>query len=134
VNASVTWNEHIFFEPKNLTQLEVENGKIQVRVLDKRLFKDAVIGLYNFDITQVYFKKDHSIFHQWVALSNPTALKYTEIAGYLKVSISVTGVGDEQVELGKDSIIDHTKDTFVMVPPYIQTRYFQLKFRIFRGE
>lgn len=134
VNASVTWNEHIFFEPRGLTQSQVEDAKIEIRILDKRFFKDSLVGLYVFDVPQIYFHPSHAIFHQWVALSNPKSNKFNEITGYLKLSVSVIGPGDEQVALNEDTRIDKTENHFIMKPPHIETRYFQLKIRIFKGE
>ena len=134
VNNTVSWNEHIFFEPKDLSQAEIEDGKIEIKVQDKRLFKDALIGIYSFDIPEIYFAEKHAIFHQWVALSNPSSAKFTEITGYLKISISVITSGDEQVELAEDSTLDTGEKSIILVPPYIHTRYFQLKFRMFAGE
>jgi hypothetical protein len=38
--------------------------------------------------------KDHSLMHKWLALSNPGSENYNEVAGYLKISISISGAGD----------------------------------------
>lgn len=64
-----TWNEHLFFEPKNVVRFiyyfeiklqkveEIEQAKIQIKLLDKGYFKDAMIGAYDFDVAYVYFMK-----------------------------------------------------------------------------
>jgi hypothetical protein len=39
--------------------------------------------------------KDHSLIHQWLALSNPEGKDFNEITSYLKLSISIAGPGDE---------------------------------------
>jgi len=39
--------------------------------------------------------KDHTLYHQWLALSNPEGKDFNEITCYVKVSISVAGPGDE---------------------------------------
>lgn len=66
-------------------------------MLDKGYFKQAVIGLYEFDVTWVYFHPKRAILHKWVAMSNPESENFNEIAGYLKLSISVAAIGDEQI-------------------------------------
>ena len=42
-----------------------------MRLLDKGYFKDTLIGCYDFDITHIYFMKDHALMHKWLALANP---------------------------------------------------------------
>jgi len=54
-NTSVAvWNEHIFFEPKNVEVERLQKGKIEIKLLDKGFFKDALIGYYEFDLTTIY--------------------------------------------------------------------------------
>ena len=42
---------------------EVEEGKVLIRILNKGFFKEDTIGVYEFDLTQIYFMKDHTMFH-----------------------------------------------------------------------
>ena len=101
----------------------MENGSIVIRVLDKRTFKNSVIGVYHFSVSNIYFREDHCLQHQWIALSNPESQSFNEITGYLKVSISVIGENDDQVKLsdedGSDS--DHR---MIIVPPHISINYY----------
>jgi len=87
----------MFFEPRNQRKEDIEVATISIRLLNKGLFRDDLIGSYDFDITFVYFKDKHTIQHQWIALSNPESDDFSEITGYLKLSINVQGPGDEQV-------------------------------------
>jgi len=57
--ASVNWSEHIFFEPKNLTERGLSNGKITMRILDQQMFKNACVGSYEMDLAYVYFQNKH---------------------------------------------------------------------------
>jgi hypothetical protein len=34
---------------------QIEGAKIQIRMLDKGYFKDALIGMYEFDVAYIYF-------------------------------------------------------------------------------
>ena len=50
------WGEHIFFEPRNVEKADIESSIISIRLLNKGMFKDELIGAYDFDITYIYFK------------------------------------------------------------------------------
>ena len=50
------WNEHIFFEPKNVETDRLSKGTIELKLMDKGFFKDALIGFYQFDLSYVYLK------------------------------------------------------------------------------
>jgi len=41
---------------------EIEGAKIQIKLLDKGYFKDAVIGCYEFDVAYIYFMKESFTF------------------------------------------------------------------------
>jgi hypothetical protein len=140
-NDIIIWNEHFFFEPKDLSQTMIENAQIEMKIFDKRFFKNQLIGVYLFDVPNIYSNtkeetkhSDHSLIHQWVALSNPYSNEFKQITGYVKLSIAVVGPGDEQVPLTEDKIPDRTESSIILKPPHIETRYFQLKIRLFRAE
>lgn len=38
-NSPVNWSEHIFFEPKDLTEKQIQNAKLSIRVLDQQMLK-----------------------------------------------------------------------------------------------
>ncbi len=61
----------------------------------RSLRPNRYVGAYDFDVSFVYFKDKHALFHQWIALSNPEGKDFNEITCYLKLSISVAGPGDE---------------------------------------
>lgn len=62
--------------------------------------------------------------HQWLALSNPDGADFNEITGYLKVSISISGPGDEQIQLAEDTAgLDKTDGDKVMMPASIKKQY-----------
>mmetsp|Transcript_2215 Transcript_2215/g.1544 ORF Transcript_2215/g.1544 Transcript_2215/m.1544 type:complete len:187 (-) Transcript_2215:4388-4948(-) len=90
------WNEHIFFEPKNVEKDDLENGKIAIRLLDKGFFKDALIGYYEFDLSYIYLMDKHSLMHKWIIMSNPESENFGEVTGNLKISITIAGNDDNQ--------------------------------------
>ena len=101
--------------------------------MNKGLFRDEMVGMYDFDITQVYFRDKHCIQHQYIALFNPDGDDFSQVTGYIQVSIAVQGPGDEQVQLD-----DHTgpeaADQVVMMPAQIKKEFKQLKLRFITAE
>jgi hypothetical protein len=63
--------------------------------MDKGIFKDTKIGEFDFDLSYIYFMKDHLLLHKWLALNNPDSKDFAEICAYLKISIAVACSGDE---------------------------------------
>jgi len=76
---------------------DISATQIEIKVLNKGFLKDEMVGMYEFDISSIYFRDKHCFEHQYVGLSNPDAENFSEIKGLLKMSISVMGPGDEQV-------------------------------------
>jgi hypothetical protein len=101
---------------------QIEAAKITIKLMDKGYFKDAMIGMYEFDVAYVYFMDKHLMLHKWVALSNPSSPDFNEVTGYLKLSISVACTGDEQVQITEDTSTGD--DESVMMPPQIKPDYY----------
>lgn len=126
--GEVTWGEHLFCEAKNIEKKKAEDGKIVIRLQDKGIFKNTLIGLFEFDLSYIYFMKDHLLLHKWLAFSNPNSENYSEITGYLKVSVNVTCTGDESVQIEED---DGAEDPDVLMPPSLNPKFYQVKIRLF---
>ena len=122
------WNEHIFFEPKNVDEQRLEKGTIEFKLMDKGFFKDALIGYYSFDLSYIYLKKDHALMHKWIVMTNPESEDFGEVTAFLKFSVTITGVGDEQVSIEDDP--NPTEESFI-TPPSIQPEFYQLHVRFF---
>ena len=133
-NATVVWNEHAFFEPTGLTASDVQNEKLRIQVLNRRMLKDQLIGVYEMDISYIYFKDKHAILNQWVGLSNPSAKNFNVLSGHLKMSVSVIGENDNQIALTDDTGVDRTELQLMQLPPHISVKYYQFKFRIIKGQ
>ena len=102
-NMSVAeWNEHIFYEFKNQETSQLEAGKIEIKLKDQGIFKDALIGYYEFDLNYIYLMPNHALMHKWIVMSNPESENFGEVTGYLKLSITVAGVDDEMVAIEDD--------------------------------
>lgn len=92
------------------------------------------MGQYDFDVAYIYFKNDHAMLHQWVAMSNPSSENFNEVTAYLKISISVACQGDKQIQISEDNSVDKTDEDKIMMPPSIRPEFYQIKFKFFRAE
>ena len=70
--------------------------------------------------------------HKWVALSNPESADFNEVAGYLKLSLSVSTVGDEQIQITEDQ--GGNSEESILMPPSIRPEFYQIRFKFFRAE
>ena len=130
-SAVAIWNEHLFYEPKNTEVEDLENAKIEIKLMDKGFFKDALIGYYEFDLSYIYQMKDHAMMHKWIIMSNPESEDYGEVTGQLKLSVTICGEGDEQVGIQDDP---HPEKEEVIQPPQIKPEFYQVRFRFFVGQ
>ena len=71
--------------------------------MNKGIFRDEMIGIYEFDMTKIYYREKHAMHNQWIALCNPESDDFSAVSGYLKLSIAVQGPGDEQVQLNDET-------------------------------
>ena len=83
------WNEHLFFEPKNVEVDRLEKGKIEIKLMDKGFFKDALVGYYEFDLNSIYLREEHALQHKWAVMSNPESEEFGKVTAYLKLSITL---------------------------------------------
>ena len=125
------WNEHIFFEPKNVEVERLEKGKIEIKLMDKGFFKDALIGYYEFDLNSIYLREDHALMHKWIVMSNPEGEEFGKVTAYLKVSITICGAGDEQVSIEDDP---NPQEEEYLQPPQIQPEFYQLYCRMYTAQ
>ena len=59
--------------------------------------------------------------HKWIALQNPNSENFNEVSGYLKLSITVAGAGDEQIQITEDH---GSSDDSVLMPPSIRPEFY----------
>ena len=73
--------------------------QVVIKVLNRGILKNDLIGMMMFDLSSVYYKKEHKIEHAWCALQNQDSEKIDQIKGLLKMSCAVTGPGDNAIKL-----------------------------------
>lgn len=76
--------------------------------------------------------KQHALMHKWAGLSNPNSENFNEVAGYLKISITICTAGDEQVQITEDD--NENSEDAILMPTSIRPEFHQVKFRFFRAE
>mgnify|MGYP002630424958 CR=1 FL=1 len=92
------FGEHFFIEAKKMSKDDISESNVTIKLLNKGLFRDKVIGIFDIDIANIYSMNDkHVLEHQWVALNNPDSETPNEIKAYLKVSINIQGPNDSSV-------------------------------------
>jgi len=101
-------------------------------MLDKGMFKDALVGMYEFDVAFIYFMKQHALLHQWLAMTNPESENPNEVTGYMKISISIATAGDEQIQIQEE--VGAKDDEKIMMSPALKPEFYQLRFRFYRAE
>ena len=106
-------------------------GKIEIKLMDKGFFKDALIGYYEFDLSTIYQRADHALMHKWIVMTNPEGEEFGKVTGYLKLSITICGAGDEQVAIEDDP--NPTEEEYLQ-PPQVQPEFYQLYVRTYRAE
>lgn len=82
--------------------------------------------MYEFSLENIYQKKDHAKLHQWVALidNSATTKSISDITGYLKLSVQITGPKDKAIEIGEDNTItDPSAETNVLMPIQVKPKF-----------
>ena len=93
--GSCIFDDILFFDKNNADKDEIENTQIRVAVYDADSFsRNDLIGSFTFDLSYVYFRKDHEFYRQWVAISDEIDVNDRGIQGYLLLSINVLGPDD----------------------------------------
>ena len=127
----VNFDSHIFIELMQQSVAQLEQTKILIKILSKGIFKNALIGQVELDLTFIYNLENHTSQHQWLALINPDSEDFSSVAAYMKMSASCYGVDDTPVELKMD---DNDDDENCIMPASIKPKYTQLKMHIIKGE
>ncbi len=121
----------MFFEKKNVEEEQLAMAKVEIKLLDKGFIKDALIGFYEFDLTYIYQQEGHSLMHKWIIMSNPEGEDFSEVTGYLKISMAITGVGDNQLPIEDDP--EPNVESFIS-PSTIKPEFYQLYVRFFAAQ
>lgn len=129
----VSWDDHYYFEKEITSSIELEKERLVIEVRDEKLFiKDSLIGVYEIDLTYIYYQQNHCILNKWVVLSNPESEDFSTVRGYLRISASVLHESDKPVDLTVPFKVGEKED--LMIPPQIKLQTKQLRIQFFRAE
>ena len=93
--------------------------KIKISLFVKGMMKNALIGIYEFDFSYIYFMATHAMEHTWVAISNPNSEDYSSVAGFVKISVSIHGAQDTPALLAEDT----NESVSVIMPSAIKPQF-----------
>jgi len=127
-SLNVMFDERLTYTFKELEPEELNQGKCIIEVFDANLIrKNVLIGSFEFDLTQVYYKKHHELYKQWVALTDVTG-DNEGVQGYLQVTIVVLGPKDEQyIHPPSEEMETEGSLLNVMMPPQVEVNPHLLK-------
>eukprot|EP01091_Cochliopodium_minus_P016955 TRINITY_DN6513_c0_g1_i1.p1 TRINITY_DN6513_c0_g1~~TRINITY_DN6513_c0_g1_i1.p1 ORF type:complete len:1344 (+),score=430.13 TRINITY_DN6513_c0_g1_i1:61-4092(+) len=136
--TSCIWDHLMFFET-DLPPSEWEKEKITISVFDANtFFRNELIGLYEFDVSSVYGRKDHEVYRKWLGLTDSD--NHTGLQGFLQVSVTCLKPGDDaplhEEEYDDDEGDSESQDlnSLVLLPPKITLTGYNLIVRIYKAE
>lgn len=69
---SCEFDEVLYFEFRDKEVAEIKQGKVLVEVMDANTFTaNQLVGLYQLDLTRIYYREHHEMHQQWVGLYDP---------------------------------------------------------------
>ncbi|XP_034754827.1 myoferlin isoform X2 [Etheostoma cragini] len=127
--------DEMFFYNVNMLPSELFDESISLRVYDSfSLRSDSLIGEFKLDVGYIYDESGHAIMRKWLLLSDPDDSS-SGARGYLKVSITVVGSGDEPPTERRD--ISEEQDDIesnLLVPAGVTMRWATLSLKVYRAE
>lgn len=119
-----------------MTLEELDRATISFRVYDKKvlILKDSLLGSFELDWTNVYFKRNHEIYRGWLTLMDPLDVE-EGVMGYLLVNIAVLGAHDKITVHDSAYIKDPltTMEDTVTMPKLLLIDY-AINVEVFRAE
>lgn len=63
-STQIKWDEHLFLETGKVSSKEIEEGLIEIEIMNKGFFKSDLIGYFPISATSIYNMKDHLVHNQ----------------------------------------------------------------------
>lgn len=125
-NHRVIWNEHVYFEAKNVEGSYLEEQQLTIKLINQDICWNTLIAEFQFDLATIYRRnEEHSIHNQWVAMNMPSSAEYEKIRALLQVSVAIQGPGDSSVKLEEAQGFESPEDYKVIMPPSVTREYKQ---------
>ncbi|XP_040034731.2 myoferlin [Gasterosteus aculeatus] len=125
----------MFFYNVNMLPSELFDESISLRVYDSfSLRADGLLGDFKLDVGYIYDNTGHAIMRKWLLLSDPDDSS-SGARGYLKVSITVVGTGDDPPTERKEMSEEHDDiESNLLVPAGVTMRWATLRLKVYRAE
>jgi hypothetical protein len=68
------------FEKDSINKRDIKSSLLEIQVYDCLTLRKKLIGKLTLDLTKIYYNKDHTLLHYWVALTNPKE-NYSKVFG-----------------------------------------------------
>lgn len=95
--TSCVFDDVIYFDLRHTSRAAAESATIDVAILDHDTFGGHdLIGSAAFDVRAVHARPDHELYRAWVGLIDATEAGDNGYQGFLRLSVTVLGPGDEQ--------------------------------------
>ncbi|KAJ8026374.1 Dysferlin [Holothuria leucospilota] len=131
--TSKPYFDEVFFFNFHLAPTELMDEVLLFQVFDSRVLRsDALIGSFSLDLGVIYGSEEHAIQNKWLLLTQEDMNK-TGIKGYLQISASLVGPGDEApvfMKAEEESDIE----TNLLQPPGMAVQKGVFRFKIFHAE
>jgi hypothetical protein len=129
------FNTNFVFEFSIDSGDQLSMGSVNICIYDHDKWSaDDFLGSYFSDLSYIWRQKDHEIFRNWVALTDPTG-ELSGVRGNLKVSVSIVPPGgvlpfhDPAAIAAADAA-----NVEVMMPPVLNVEPYILQIELFRAE
>lgn len=115
--------------PAKLFEEHIDFGVYNARSVRR----DAKIGAFKLDIGLIHQQEQHTFTRKWLMLSNPKEPS-AGVKGYLKISVSVLGQGDEAPDEGDDhDDKNENVESNMLRPVGVESEPIDLLFKAFIG-
>lgn len=117
------WDSLLSFNIRDVDEQMLSQQTITISVLDASsgVVRRRMVGLHTLDSLSVYYQPDHELLKTWLGLLDPQAAN-NGLQGYLRVSISILGPGDQPklhggVSAGSRGLNEHARGKIGEVQP-----------------
>uniref|UniRef100_A0A3Q2Z126 Myoferlin n=1 Tax=Hippocampus comes TaxID=109280 RepID=A0A3Q2Z126_HIPCM len=127
--------DEMFFYNVHMLPSDLFEQNISIRVYNSySLRADSLMGEFKLDVGYVY-DEAHCVMRKWLLLNDPDDSS-SGAKGYLKVSLFVVGIGDEQPQSEKRESDEDQDDieSNLLLPAGVTLRWATLSLKVFRAE
>ncbi|XP_077406159.1 myoferlin-like isoform X3 [Vanacampus margaritifer] len=127
--------DEMFFYNVHMLPSDLFEQNISFRVYNSySLRADSLMGEFKLDVGYVYDEAGHFVMRKWLLLNDPDD-STSGAKGYLKVSLFVVGIGDEQPSEKRETNDDQDDiESNLLLPAGVTLRVATLSLKVFRAE